>query len=94
MPDSVNVSETQPSMERHTSGASSSPNCKKTPPPYNIHGVLLSAFTNELLSIALMAMVIHLICCGPNICESFIMQSVFHVRLRSGDIDEAVNLKG
>lgn len=29
MPDSVNVSEIQPSMERHTSGASSSPNCKK-----------------------------------------------------------------
>lgn len=40
---------------------------KKTPPSYNIHGVLLSAFTNELLSIALMTMVIHLICSGLNI---------------------------
>lgn len=71
MPDSVNVSETQPSMERHTSGVSSSPNCKKKNPPHLIiysTWCVFVCFTNGLLSVALMAMVTHFIHSGPKVC--------------------------
>lgn len=74
MPDSVNVSELQPSMERHTSGASSSPNCKK-PLHHIIHRVCY------YLLLQMMVVVIHLIWSGLNISKSLIMQSVFRVRL-------------